>query len=47
MGYDALRKAVKLVDQSYVSRDFKETHDLGKGPGGGHLSGPTATWAMG
>ena len=40
MGYDAPRKAVKLVDKSYVTKDFAQTHDLGSGKAGASFEHP-------
>lgn len=47
MGYDGLRKAVKVVDRSCIAKDFKETHDLGSGAAGASFEHPYSDFGHG
>lgn len=47
MGYDGLRGKIELVDGAYVSNEFKEAHDLGRGPDGATFERPLTDYGHG
>jgi hypothetical protein len=47
MGYDGLRRKIELVDSAYISKDYKEAHDLGRGPDGAQFERPFSDYGHG